>query len=138
MYGLLIPWVFFQDICYLDCMSSDNISWWHRSLISWTCGLQVFLASVYTWNHHHVILIYFRLLVMYPISKSHVVYLVSCLCLFLYFLVLKYSTSHKCYGILFSSALFKSFFGVTMQSGFTLGSKQFMHSENFICTFWRE
>ena len=47
------------------------------------------------------ILLEFSLVVMHPISKIIVVYLVPCLCLFIAIMVLKDSTSYCCYGIYF-------------------------------------
>ena len=45
------------------------------------------------------ILLEFILVVMKPIYKARVVYLVPCLCLFLDVMALKDSNSHKCYGV---------------------------------------
>ena len=81
--------------CTLTKFLDDTEMWCHV--------LVVFISS---WLLHGPgsiivgILIDFSLVVMYPISKSHVVYIVTCLCLFIYVLVLKGITFHQCYGMI--------------------------------------
>ena len=55
------------------------------------------------------ILIEFSLVVMHPNSKFHVVYTMSCICLFIDVLAIKDSTAHQCYGNIFRSGLSKFF-----------------------------